>query len=104
MDERDAVWLGATAIHSVTNPLDRLTGALHVYGGDFFGTARSEWDEETLEEAPYDVVKLRRLFDESNRRLDGMRTTCAPPPAAAGARPGGPREKQPERKSGGWGR
>src|SRR3546814_10719015 len=71
MDERDAVWLGATAIHSVTNPLDRLTGALHVYGGDFFGTPRSEWDEETLEEAPYDVVKLRRMFDESNRRLDG---------------------------------
>src|SRR3546814_14021890 len=57
MDERDAVWLGATAIHSVTNPLDRLTGALHVYGGDFFGTPRSEWDEETLEEAPSDGVK-----------------------------------------------
>src|SRR3546814_14326036 len=48
MDERDAVWLGATAIHSVTDPLDRLTGALHVYGGDFFGTPRSDWDEETL--------------------------------------------------------
>ncbi|MBI1187102.1 MAG: hypothetical protein GC206_07200 [Alphaproteobacteria bacterium] len=72
LGERDAAWLGATAIHSVTNPLNRLTGALHVYGGDFFGTARSEWDPETLEEAPYDVVKLRRLFDEGNDRLAAM--------------------------------
>ena len=70
MSERDANWLGATAIHSVTNPLSRLTGALHVYGGDFFGTPRSEWDAETLEESPYDVAKARRLFDESNQRLD----------------------------------
>lgn len=69
MSERDANWLGATAIHSVTNPLSRLTGALHVYGGDFFGTPRSEWDAETLEEAPYDVAKARRMFDESNQRL-----------------------------------
>lgn len=73
LEVRDATWLGETAIHSVTNPLDRLTGALHVYGGDFFGTPRSEWDAETLDEAPYDVAKLRRLFDESNRRLDEMR-------------------------------
>lgn len=73
LEERDAVWLGETVIHSVTNPLGRLTGALHVYGGDFFDTPRSEWDTDTLEEAPYDVVKLRRLFDESNRRLDELR-------------------------------
>jgi predicted metal-dependent enzyme (double-stranded beta helix superfamily) len=31
-------------IHSVLNPIDRLTGAIHVYGGDFFGAERSEWD------------------------------------------------------------
>lgn len=73
MGEREAVWLGETAIHSVTNPLGRLTGALHVYGGDFFGTPRSEWDTETLEEAPYDVAKIRRLFDESNQALEAMR-------------------------------
>ena len=69
LGEREAVWLGATAIHSVANPLGRLTGALHVYGGDFFGTPRSEWDGEPPTEAAYDVAKIRRLFDESNRRL-----------------------------------
>lgn len=72
LSEGEATWLGDTAIHSVINPLNRLTGALHVYGGDFFGTARSEWDPETLAEAPYDVAKVRQLFEESNRRLDAI--------------------------------
>lgn len=70
MDVGNAEWLGETAIHSVVNPLDRLTGALHVYGGDFFGTPRSEWDPETLQEGPYDVERVKRLFEESNSRLD----------------------------------
>ena len=62
--------LGADiVIHSVTNPLRRLTGAIHVYGGDFFGTPRSEWDPETLVEGHYDVDKNMALFEESNERL-----------------------------------
>jgi hypothetical protein len=40
---------------------------LHVYGGDFFGVPRSEWDPESLREKPYDVEKLRRIFEASNR-------------------------------------
>lgn len=66
LSERDAVPLGRDIIHSVTNPLARLTGALHVYGGDFFGVARSEWDPETLLEQRYDVEKNLRLFEEAN--------------------------------------
>src|SRR6476660_5594151 len=46
--EKDAEPLGRDIIHSVSNPLSKLTGALHVYGGDFFGVPRSEWDAETL--------------------------------------------------------
>ncbi len=65
---RDAEPLGRDIIHSVTNPVPRLTGAIHVYGGDFFETPRSEWDPETLGEAPYDVAKTMRLFEESNAR------------------------------------
>ena len=38
----DAEPLGRDVIHSVTNPIPRLTGAIHVYGGDFFAVARSE--------------------------------------------------------------
>jgi len=28
--------LGTDIIHSVINPIDRLSGAIHIYGGDFF--------------------------------------------------------------------
>jgi predicted metal-dependent enzyme (double-stranded beta helix superfamily) len=62
----DAEPLGYNVIHSVTNPIPRLTGAIHVYGGDFFGIERSEWNPESLEEGPYDVAKTMRLFEEAN--------------------------------------
>ena len=61
--------LGRDIVHSVTNPIPRLTGAIHVYGGDFFAVPRSEWDPETLAERPYDVDKNMRLFAEANARL-----------------------------------
>ncbi len=67
---RTACSLGRDIIHSVTNPLGKLTGALHVYGGDFLKQEREEWHEETLREAPYDAAKARRLFEESNRALE----------------------------------
>ncbi|HJS31755.1 MAG TPA: hypothetical protein VJ924_07165, partial [Alphaproteobacteria bacterium] len=63
---KDAAPLGPDIIHSVTNPIARLTGAIHVYGGDFFAVERSEWDPETLAEGRYDPQKTLRLFEESN--------------------------------------
>src|SRR5689334_9752340 len=36
----DAEPLGSNIIHSVVNPISRLTAAIHVYGGDFFGVER----------------------------------------------------------------
>src|SRR5258706_1950202 len=36
LGERCAEALGPDVIHSVTNPLGRLTAAIHVYGGDFY--------------------------------------------------------------------
>ena len=66
LGERDAEPLGRDIIHSVTNPVPRLTGAIHVYGGDFFAVTRSEWDPEKLTERRYDVEKNMRLFEEAN--------------------------------------
>lgn len=63
---RDAVPLGKDIIHSVTNPIPRLSGAIHVYGGDFFGIDRSEWNPETLLERPYDVAKNLRILAGAN--------------------------------------
>lgn len=59
--EKDAKPLGPD-IHSVTNPIGRLTGAIHAYGGDFFGPGRSEWDPDTLREGPFDIERARRRF------------------------------------------
>jgi predicted metal-dependent enzyme (double-stranded beta helix superfamily) len=67
LGERDVEPLGHDIIHAVANPLARLTGAIHVYGGDFFAVARSEWDPETLVERDYDVEKNMRLFEAANR-------------------------------------
>ena len=64
----EAVSLGRDIIHSVTNPVPRLTAALHIYGGDFFGQPRSEWDPETLREEPFDVERALRRFEEANAR------------------------------------
>ncbi len=66
----DAVPLGRDIIHSVTNPISKLTGAIHVYGGDFFDVTRSEWDPESLREVPYDMEETLRLFEDSNLLLD----------------------------------
>lgn len=54
--------LGRSVIHSVTNPTLKFTGAIHVYGGDFFAQERSEWDPETLAERPYDIDRNMQMF------------------------------------------
>ena len=59
--------LGKEIIHSVTNPLSKLTCALHVYGGDFVTQQREQWGEETLRMEPYDQVEAKRRFEDSNR-------------------------------------
>lgn len=66
LEQGDTIILGPQAIHSVSNPLDKITAAIHVYGGNFFTKPRSEWDPETLAEMPYDVEKTMRLFEEAN--------------------------------------
>jgi predicted metal-dependent enzyme (double-stranded beta helix superfamily) len=60
LHEGDVLVLGTDAIHAVHNPCPRHTGAIHVYGGDFVSSSRSQWDEETLEEQPFDFDTARR--------------------------------------------
>lgn len=66
--EGDVVALAADAIHSVTNPLLRFTGGIHIYGGDFFDAHRHQWDPETLIEAPSDGDAIRAIFARENER------------------------------------
>ena len=57
--EGDVLAMGSDTIHAVKNPSsERLSSALHVYGGDLIGTARSMWCEPSLREAPYDFARV----------------------------------------------
>jgi predicted metal-dependent enzyme (double-stranded beta helix superfamily) len=69
LSEKEVFSLPDDVVHSVTNPIERLTGAIHVYGGDFFAEPRNEWDAETLRERPFDLERARRLFQDANRRF-----------------------------------
>jgi predicted metal-dependent enzyme (double-stranded beta helix superfamily) len=62
----DVCLLGAETIHAVVNPTGEYAGAIHVYGGDFFGTARSEWTGEPPREQPYDVNRVLAAFEAAD--------------------------------------
>ena len=68
--EGDVATLPVDAIHSVTNPLQRFTGGIHIYGGDFFATARHQWDPETLTEQDSDGDTIRAMFARENERYE----------------------------------
>lgn len=66
LTEGDVLVLGDDVIHSVENPLQRLTGAIHVYGGDFVHHDRSQWGPGPLEERPYDMAAVQEEFAAAN--------------------------------------
>jgi predicted metal-dependent enzyme (double-stranded beta helix superfamily) len=63
LSSSDAELLDANVVHSVSNPLTRLTGAIHVYDGDFFAAERSEWDPETLLEQAFEAERAIARFE-----------------------------------------
>lgn len=76
--EKDAVAFDSDVIHSVINPIGRLTGAIHIYGGgDFIAAERSEWDAMTLNEHRLDHERRRREFEQANARYEAsLRATA----------------------------
>jgi predicted metal-dependent enzyme (double-stranded beta helix superfamily) len=71
----DVATLGRDIIHSVLNPIGKMTCAIHVYGGDFFHPSepRSEWDHETLIERPWNIDKVQSLFREAEERFNASK-------------------------------
>jgi predicted metal-dependent enzyme (double-stranded beta helix superfamily) len=68
LETGDVALLGDDVIHSVVNPSSGFTGAIHVYGGDFFDREMSQWDPDTLEEEA-EITPPARFFEEANERL-----------------------------------
>jgi predicted metal-dependent enzyme (double-stranded beta helix superfamily) len=62
----DVAVLGDDTIHGVTNPLDRLTAAIHVYGGDFVNQPRSQWGPGERIERPYELAAAQAHFAAAN--------------------------------------
>ncbi len=64
--------LGRDIIHSVANPIAKMTSAIHVYGGDFFNPPepRSQWDHESLIEQPWDMDHTRATFRQAEGRYN----------------------------------
>jgi predicted metal-dependent enzyme (double-stranded beta helix superfamily) len=63
----DVALLGDDTIHAVTNPTAAFAGAIHIYGGDFFATPRSEWRGQPYREQAYDVRRTLEYFERANR-------------------------------------
>ena len=72
LSAKDVYRLPDDAIHSVTNPITRFTGAIHIYGGDYFKPGRSEWDAETLCERPFDIENARVEFRKAAERFNAV--------------------------------
>lgn len=68
----DVATLGRNIIHSVANPISKLSAALHVYAGDFFDPpeARAQWDHETLREQPWNVEDTKAAFRDAEIRFN----------------------------------
>jgi predicted metal-dependent enzyme (double-stranded beta helix superfamily) len=71
----DVAMLGRDIIHSVLNPIGKMSCAIHVYGGDFFDPdePRSEWDHETLIERPWNIDRVKSLFQEAEARYNAAK-------------------------------
>ena len=67
----DVALLGDDTIHAVTNPTGEYAGAIHIYGGDFFATTRSDWRGDPYREQHYDVDYVLNYFEEANRLRRG---------------------------------
>ena len=75
--------LGDDTIHGVTNPLDHLTAAIHVYGGDLVDQPRSQWGPGERIERPYDLAEAQAAVRRRQRRL--ARRVLAPRRVSGGS-------------------
>ena len=61
-DAGDVSLMGADAIHAIENPLRTTNAALHVFAGNPFTAACSQWDPDSLERAPFDIPYVMSVY------------------------------------------
>ena len=66
LETSDTIILGDDVIHQVSNPVPKLTGAIHVYGGDFLTQPHSQWGDPPYAERPWEMGEAREQFAAAN--------------------------------------
>ena len=61
-DTGDVAVFGTDVIHGIENPLQTNSAAVHVFAGNPFTAACSQWDPVTLEHAPFDATYARNAY------------------------------------------
>jgi predicted metal-dependent enzyme (double-stranded beta helix superfamily) len=61
----DTIVLGADTVHAVANPSREWTGAIHVYGGDYFRDGRRMWADTDQVGMPFDVGVVTSALDQA---------------------------------------
>jgi predicted metal-dependent enzyme (double-stranded beta helix superfamily) len=67
----DVALLGPDVVHSVVNPLSKISAAIHVYDGNFMEIERSMWNAETLVEEPLDIKAVVQGMSVQERPAAG---------------------------------
>jgi predicted metal-dependent enzyme (double-stranded beta helix superfamily) len=66
LEVTDVALLGDDTIHAVHNPSSGLTGAIHIYPGDFVNRPRSQWGPGDRTERPHDIDDTYQQFADAN--------------------------------------
>jgi predicted metal-dependent enzyme (double-stranded beta helix superfamily) len=61
----DTILLGDDTVHAVANPSREWTGAIHVYGGDYFRDGKHMWSDTEQAAGPFDVDALRKVLSDA---------------------------------------
>ena len=69
----DSILLGDDTVHAVANPSREWTGAIHVYGGDYFASGRRMWPDRDGGAIDFDVARLQDVLQDAADRATTSR-------------------------------
>jgi len=70
LNRGDTILLGDETVHAVSNPSREWTGAIHVYGGDYFRGGKHMWPHTEQPAVPFDVEVVRQTLSEAATRAN----------------------------------
>lgn len=75
----DTILLGDDTVHAVANPSREWTGAIHVYGGDFFREGRRMWPDPDRAAVPFEIGVVTNVLDGAAQQA--RRSEAESPPS-----------------------